>query len=380
MRFVVKRVIRLSVIIPAVLFLLLVPSISAFATPTLEWVQTYSDALPNSSFAFGVTADSSGNAYVAGYEYLPDGSTAQAWVRKYDTSGNALWTQTYRYDSANYTDSHDVALDASGNVYVVGHADNIGWTNKYDPDGNPLWSETYSGGSIGFAIAVDAAGNAYSSVGSATLVKYDTDGNTLWTLNDAFIGTGAAGIAVDAMSNVVVTKTNGKIAKFDPDGNQLWATQVGPTHGFAITSSQGVITDAACNIYAFGYTAQRDPLLVKYDPDGNILWSRDLPFASASSVTIDSHGYVYATGQDLLLKYDADGNVIWTQTYDIPGSYSFHAYDIAVDSQDNIYLAGDYYSAITLVKYSQAIPEPATLVLLALGGIGFVVRRWIACR
>jgi hypothetical protein len=373
-----KAVMGCLVAILAVSFLFLASSVAAYAvaTPTLEWVQTYPVA---NTYARGITTDSSGNAYVAGSEV--GDSTATVWIRKYDTLGNTIWTQWYVPDDWTSPCGHEIALDTNGNVYVVGHGDHGGWTSKFSPDGNLLWERIQGQSgmfSYGFAIAVDASGNAYSSVGPDTLVKYDTDGNLLWTLNDPFIGPSASGITVDAMSNVVVAKSNGKIGKFDPDGNLLWETQTGSTSGFIVGVSQSIATDAACNIYAFGYTGLRELLLVKYDPDGNTLWTRTP--AGGGGITVDSDGYIYVAGSSAVAKYDSNGNEIWTEVFDndFPGPYHFQAADASVDSQDNVYLSGRYGDNITVVKYNQIIPEPGTLFMLVsgiLGIAGFAMKR-----
>jgi sugar lactone lactonase YvrE len=161
--------------------------------------------------------DAAGNAYVTGCSY------GDIWLRKYDTDGNTLWTETY--DSpGHYNDyGRGVAVDAAGNVYVTGYEyrydlgqnANI-WLRKYDTGGNTLWTETYNspahdGDDRGYGVAVDAAGNVYvagHSSGDIWLRKYDTNGNTLWTeTREHLVGWGDAciSIALDAADNVYVT-------------------------------------------------------------------------------------------------------------------------------------------------------------------------------
>ena len=78
----------------------------------------------DSDVAFGVTVDSSGNVYVVGQVRgaLP-GQTASgggdAYVRKYSIDGDEVWTRQFRTDGIDYLE-WGVAVDGSGNVYVVG--------------------------------------------------------------------------------------------------------------------------------------------------------------------------------------------------------------------------------------------------------------------
>ena len=175
--------------------------------------------------------DVEGNVYVTGGEVRNDlGQSANIWLRKYDTDGNTLWTDTY--DSPNHSSDYglEVALDAAGNIYVTGWEDrndlsqdrNI-WLRKYDTNGNTLWTETYDspahGDDVGKGVAVDAAGNVYvtgyeqrNDLGqdyNIWLCKYNTDGNALWTETSAthYYDKGY-GVALDSAGNVYVTGTS----------------------------------------------------------------------------------------------------------------------------------------------------------------------------
>ena len=112
----------------ALLAMLAVPA-GAVSVPQLEWIQTYDSPAHDYDTGRGVAVDGAGNVYVTGYEDRPDlGQYANIWLRKYDTDGNTLWTQTY--DSpAHYGDlGYGVAVDAAGNVYVTGYEE------RYDLD------------------------------------------------------------------------------------------------------------------------------------------------------------------------------------------------------------------------------------------------------
>ena len=104
--------------------------------------------------ANGVSTDSSGNVYVAGYTQgeLDGNSSAghkDLFVVKYNASGTKQWTKQLGTSSTDY--AYGVATDSSGNVYVAG-------TTAGGLDGN------------------SSAGNY-----DLFVVKYNSSGTKQWT-------------------------------------------------------------------------------------------------------------------------------------------------------------------------------------------------------
>ena len=299
-----------------------------------------------------------------------------------------------RYDGLGHLDdsAKDIAVDASGNIYVTGKSygsetkdDYV--TIKYDPDGNELWVAQYDNGSSDYAnaLAVDDAGNVYvtgESRGDYATVKYDTDGNKLWVAQyDNGSSDYARALAVDDAGNVYVTgRSYGSgtdydyaTVKYDPDGNELWVQRYnGPVNSNDYAYALAV--DASGNVYVTGYSygfgMQNDYATVKYDNDGNELWVRryngtgnDDDYAKA--IAVDASGNVYVTGQSYgdgtsydyaTVKYDTDGNEIWVARYD--GVSSDYAYALAVDASGNVYVTGKSYGSGTNYDYVTVKYDP----------------------
>ncbi len=139
--------------------------------------------------ASGVAVDAHGNVLVVGYTdgALPGQKSAgwrDAFVRKYDPNGKELWTR--QFGSTEDDTAFGVAVDAQGNVLVVGETYNVLpahksagrrdiFVRKYDPNGKELWTQQF--GSMGydgaFGVAVDAQGNVLvvRGTGGAVFVR-----------------------------------------------------------------------------------------------------------------------------------------------------------------------------------------------------------------
>jgi len=194
----------------------------------LIWSQTYDSPGHDSDVSSGVAVDGAGNVYITGSERRDDlGQSYNIWLRKYDTEGNTLWTQTYNSPANSRDAGLDVAVDTTGNVYVIGMEDrpdlgqwyNI-WLRKYDTTGSPLWTDTYNHPfnhrEEGYAVALDEVGNAYvtgyispdnGSSYDLWLRKYSTNGSVVWTETyDDGGGYGEVGydVTVDGSGNVYV--------------------------------------------------------------------------------------------------------------------------------------------------------------------------------
>src|SRR5712664_194494 len=164
----------LLVLVLAVTSALTVISIQPAAafTPWVQWTKTWTGGYEDSGR--GVAVDSSGNITVTGFAGTNVGDCAgpfsgsAVFLLKFDSSGGLLWQKTW--DGSGHDDGEDVAVDASGNIYVTGHTFRGFGTGNYDAlllkfnsTGGLVWQKTWGGrgSDSGYGVAVDPAGNIY---------------------------------------------------------------------------------------------------------------------------------------------------------------------------------------------------------------------------
>lgn len=264
----------------------------------------------------GVDVDGSGNIYISGrfdgasatfgLQVLNNTSpgTDDLLVVKYDPAGNMIWAKNI--GGTNHEQSHDIAADIFGNVYVTGWffstsivfgsttLNNNGFIDFYilkmDTAGNPIWAKS-AGGSMedeGFGITTDSLGDVYVTGNfHSSTITFDTITLTSNGDRDMFI------------------------CKFDSAGNIAWAKNAG---GALQDRGESVALDGAGNVVVAGWFA-----------------GTDMVFASD---TILSNG-----GNDIFVaKYDASGNEIWGKS--AGGASNDVGNGIAIDASDNIYVSG----------------------------------------
>jgi uncharacterized delta-60 repeat protein len=326
------------------------------------------------------------------------------------------WVARYNGPPGNSEDvAHALAIDSNDNIYVTGYSRRSGIgrdyaTIKYRPDSNePVWVARYNGPGnnedVAYAIAIDSNDNIYVtgySQGSATAwdyatIKYRPDSNEpVWVAR--YNGPGnnedvAYALAMDSNDNIYVTgKSYGSdpdayrdyaTIKYGPDSNEpVWVARYnGPGSGRDV--AYVIAIDSNDNIYVTGHSQGSatawDYATIKYGPDSNEpIWvarydgtaNEDVAYAIAidSKDNIYVAGYSYGSGtwrDYATIKYGPDSNEpIWVARYDGTATANEdEARAIAIDANDDIYVTGYSYGSGTwwdyaTIKYGPDSNEP----------------------
>ncbi len=196
----------------------------------------------------GIAINASNNIFIATYNT----STLVSSVTEYDTSGALLLT----LPNANMNEADGVAVDPSGNIYVLNLALNLGAgslnlgnVTKYSPSGTYLGVFS-SGYNTPFVISCDASGNVYVADSHNNSVKvYDSNGVLLNTLgpNASTFGD-VEGFVADASGNLFVANfTNNTVQKFTATGGYHISGALPP--GLSFNTTTGQITGTPTSVF-----------------------------------------------------------------------------------------------------------------------------------
>ncbi|MBN2569280.1 MAG: SBBP repeat-containing protein [Deltaproteobacteria bacterium] len=273
----------------------------------------------------------------------------------------------------------DLSVDLAGNIYVTGTTKKSPpdyLTLKYNTNGKKLWKKSYGIAGkedVPSALKVDNKGNVYvtgKSHGGASAydfltLKYTPTGELKWSarLNNTENHTDyALNLAVDRFENVYVTggsrssKTGYDIVvvKYGSAGNREWIsvfTGPGFIPPWIDDFGRYIQVDEAGNVYVAGTIekSHTDIFVMKLNRDGLLLWSQIYDGPShfhddPSGLALDSEGNIFVAGNIssvsnqniILIKYSNSGVRQWVKSYSKPSA----AYDFFLDNSGNVYIAG----------------------------------------
>ena len=240
------------------------------------------------------------------------------------------------------------------------------------------WSRIDSSLGVSWDLAMSSSEDIYMvcdgpSSGKSTVIKYDKNGNFQW---ESSIDGEFRSIALDVFNYVYIAGRTSAwdmiLAKFSSSGVFQWSKTYS-VRNYDI--AYAVTVDSSNNVYIGGVSyvsgswVNKDALLVKYSSSGTRLWERFLDLRdedyiaglttdSSNNVYLTGHHRLYSTTDDIFIaKYSSSGTFQWSKNW---GSiYDEEAYDIALDSANNIYVTGMAYDSIThedllLIKFNSA--------------------------
>ena len=189
-------------------------------------------------------------------------------------------------------------------------------------------------------------------------------------------------ITIDSLDNIYqlgLTRSFGAglddicLVKYNNIGELQWNRTWG---GNKSEMPRALISDSSNNIYIAGHTESfgaglNDLFLVKYNSSGDLQWNhlwggkeqdfgKALVLDSSDNIYIAGTTYSFGPGSNAIciVKYNSSGHLQWNQTWG--GIESERCGEIALDSSDNIYIAGTTTSFgagmndICIVKYNSS--------------------------
>ena len=412
-----RRLCAISVLvcIAAINFAIVHPTATLAWTPTTPQVSVSTFGGSFTQLGVSVAVDGSGNVFTTGsfdgtVDFDPGIGTSNltapyqdVFVSKLDSSGNLVWAK--RLGGSDTDRASAVAVDGDGNVYTTGY---FSGTADFDPG--------------------DGTTNLVARFSADVFVsKLNSSGNFVWAKRLGGVGTDiGTSLAIDGAGNVYTTGNFNDVADFDPGdgtenltpaGNAVFVSKLNSSGIFVWaksfrndnwTESRGVAVDGDGDVYTTGYfngTADFDPgdgtlnmtsagsadvFVSKLNSSGNFLWAKKLGglgYDTANALAIDGAGNVYATGyfngtadfdpgdgtfdmtsageDDVFVsKLNSSGNFVWAKK--LGGTRANRAIGIDVDGAGNVYTSGRSQGT------ADFDPGVGTENLTSAGGYGFV--------
>lgn len=371
------------------------------------WARQFGDALDIQT-GTGVAAAPNGDVLVTGSfggQMQMDGvslsasGTRSVFVARLTSSGDVVWAKGFA--GASLFDDQAVAVDANGNVLLVG-----GFFGSIDFGGGPLAS----------------AGNE-----DMYLAKLDANGNHLWSKR---FGDGgpqpryAVRVGADAAGNVLLaTSYTGTVdlgggplaasgggpdllvAKLDANGNHLWSKRFGDAEAGANDTGERLRAfgvDAFGAVYIAGgmtgtidfgagpHSSPGGSFVAKLDSAGNLVFGNVYDASNAQftalAVTPQGGAVVAGTfnfdvdfgggtlsslqGANILLEVNQAGQYVWAkQTKAL-----FHLYGAATSQSGATTFVGDTFGDLDLTQLGGPVlpsdTDSANAVILTLGAGG----------
>ena len=367
--------------------------------PGIAW-GTYFGEDSSVTVFYGVTTDKHANIIAAGKTFSTGlvatsgsfqdviGGDMDAFLVKFDSSGNRIWATYYGSDGSDW--AAGVQLDTFGHIFIGG------CTNSTSGIVTPGCQQpVYGGGSF-----------------NGFLAMFDTSGVRHWcTYLGGTSATEPDAVCTDYIGHVYVTgltndgtniSTPGScqpspggghdlcLVQYDTTGARIWGTYYGgPSDEFR----GDVATDFSNNVFLSGWTSSTsgiatatgyqhvfggvsDAFLVKFNSSGARQWGTYYGGPASENtggLTVDIYGFIYLLGntssdagvaspgcyqplrgglQDAFIaKFEnAGGTRLWGTYYGGPGDENTDYSKIVSDSAENVYITGTTTSTSGLVS------------------------------
>jgi hypothetical protein len=309
--------------------------IFAFAGEIVTWEKQYDGGFSDSGEKIIKLND--GNFLVGAKRQIENGNF-YSWLIKIDPSGDSLWTEnwgiTAPYSDCNILDidenlNSDIFLNRFQTIQGIGM---IAYLEKYDSLGNDVWSLTMPQESPSYGVGISAMTTTpdsgciisrwkqVSASGSYGYIeKFDKNGNVQIgksleiTTNDStmsyhntledIIVLGDGNYLAVGQKSTSFSYNSSYITKLDSTFNILWEN----TYTEEDFSFKNIVSTLDGN-----FLVLENNNLIKIRPSGNEMWRTNISIHCAVN-SLDSN-YVVASNSNIY-KLDRDGNILWTQNH-----------------------------------------------------------------
>ncbi len=379
-------------------------SINTQAQLPTQWVREFTPRGLGTDVTYTIKTDPQGNVYTCGYS-AGTRNYSDAFVMKRSAIGDTLWTW-YHDGAGKWADyAYDLAVDATGNVFVSGEEENASggnhtcFTAKLNTQGVQQWLTLYAPGvssynSQGKHIIIDALGNSYvagSTYGPQSsqdwlVIKYNSLGVQQWVdqYNSAAGGADeVTQLAFAPNGNITACGTNSQdifVKQYTPAGGSVYTTtwtnpavsRPDKAMGMRYIPSGDLIVGGESTASVVSSIGYRDPVALSISPTGSINWvyvytdSTTVRDEWVFNVAVDDSGNCYLCGRDytnaIISRINGNGTKGWRRTVTgptYPSDDMFNA--VTLDEQANVYVTGRIEYPVTangvlanmiVVKYS----------------------------
>lgn len=254
---------------------------------------------------------------------LPENGNDYQFILKWGSCGQG---------DGEFAEPQDVAVDASGNVYIADNGNSR--VQKFNADGVFVTSwewDFYA--TLHIAIDPDENVNALDDSG---IHIFSPEGTHIADYEEAPFDR-PRGIAIDASGNFYIANHRaGNILKLSSNGTFITSWGEGQVDG-----PYGIAVDAYENVYVAN---NGNSLIHKFTSDGVLLttWGSEGQFSYPHGIAVDASGNVYVadTGNNRIQKFTSDGVFITTWGSEGEGDGQFNwAQGIAVSYFGNVYVS-----------------------------------------